>query len=247
MTNPEVRALISLHDVMPESFADVEDVLMRLEGYGIPPVTLLVVPGKPWRPEHLDRLRNWASMGYTLAAHGWIHEARSIRNLYHRLHSWIISRNVAEHLEWDARDIYRNMVKSVAWFAENGLPVPGFYVPPAWALGNIKFPYAGTVSGLEGSHPFPAHVEVLRGIIDTRTGAFRSLPLVGFEADTWVREHFVRLWNRAQLSRSSRTGDPVRIGLHPYDFNLRLSGELERLLSAPNLTPLDFSSWLKNS
>ncbi len=247
MASPEIRAFISLHDVMPESFADVEDVLMRLEGYGIPPITLLVVPGKPWKEAHMEKLREWSSMGYRLAAHGWIHEARNIRNLYHRLHSWLISRNVAEHLEWDPQDIPKNMAKSVAWFPENGLPVPDFYVPPAWALGKVRFPDALAEMDLEASCPFPAHVEVLGGIIETGNGTYHPLPLVGFEADTWFREHFVRWWNRMQLNRSRKTRRPVRIGLHPFDFNLRLSRDLETLLSAPNLTPLDFRSWLNNA
>jgi len=218
----EFEVLLSIHDVMPETLAPVREMLRKLEASGLAPVTLLVVPGRNWNPPDIQQLRDWSARGHPIAAHGWRHEVRSIRGWRHRLHSTLISRRVAEHMELDSTGILDLMRRSVGWLLEQGLPDPFLYVPPAWALGGIRR------SELQ-SAPCPA-IEVLGGVIRTADGSLHRLPLLGFETDTAFRAASVRLWNRWQMLRARSSGRLLRIGLHPGDFHLRLADDLARLL-----------------
>lgn len=215
-------ALVSLHDVMPETFDRVTRILARLRTWEIPPITLLVVPGRAWSPAQINQLRDWAEAGHHLAAHGWVHYVEHIRGWRHRLHSRFLSRDVAEHLALDAEGILRLMRRSGEWFAHNDLPAPTLYVPPAWALGRVE---RDAVRAL----PF-AQVEVLRGILDRQSGELRKLPVVGFETDTARRARLVRPWNRFQEHRARRRGRPLRIAIHPFDFEYFLHRDLEEIL-----------------
>ena len=225
---PFIPALLSIHDVMPETLDRVERILELCEAAGTPPVTLLVVPGRAWQAEDIDRLRTWQQAGHELAAHGWHHRIPHYGGVYHRLHSAVLSRNVAEHLALSPEDVVALMTRSHAWFARHGLPAPSLYVPPAWALGRLP---AGAFSRL----PF-ARIEVLRGLIELPAGRLEALPLVGFEADTAWRAAVLGGWNRLQQRRARARRRPLRIGIHPDDPDLRLGQQLRELLRSP----LDF-------
>jgi predicted deacetylase len=210
---------------MPETMPAVEAVLERARVHSLPPMTLLVVPGRPWNAEHLDRLRQLSANGHELAAHGWYHRVDQIRGLRHRLHSAILSRDVAEHMALDSSGIRTLMQRSFDWFPENDLAPPSLYVPPAWALGRIR---PGDLQALPYSR-----IEVLSGLLNPHTGTTRHLPMVGFEADTLIREWGVRFWNRLQLLAHRLTSRPLRIGIHPFDLDLRLRDSLDHLLRRP--------------
>jgi len=218
-------ALLSIHDVMPETLDRVEAMLAFCARREIRQVTLLVVPGRRWQPAQLARLRRLASRGYTMAAHGWHHRVAQFGGLYHRLHGALLSRRAGEHLALDGAGIVNLMHRSHAWFNVNGLPPPSLYVPPAWALGRLP-------DGAGQALPF-AQVEVLRGIVNPATGRLHRLPLLGFEADSPWRAGSLRVWNFCQLRLAHHTQSPVRIGLHPYDFELRLGDSVKRLLQQP--------------
>ncbi|WP_339642416.1 polysaccharide deacetylase family protein [uncultured Porticoccus sp.] len=220
--NSQPRAVLSMHDVMPETLSLVEDFLAFCSTHAIPPMTLLVVPGCDWRDEQLDRLRDLAGLGHELAAHGWLHRVGTPQSLYHRLHSTLLSRNVAEHLALDGESILALMRRSHAWFAEHDLPAPSLYVPPAWALGAVA---RQSLASLDF-----ARIEVLRGVLDLRTAHLHPLPLVGFEADSGFRAAILRLWNSSQTGMARISRRTLRIGVHPQDLNLRLGGSLRELL-----------------
>ncbi|MBG56659.1 MAG: DUF2334 domain-containing protein [Porticoccus sp.] len=220
--NSQSRAVLSMHDVIPETLSLVEDFLTLCRSYTIPPMTLLVVPGCDWRDVQLDRLRELAGLGHELAAHGWLHRVGTPRGLYHRLHSALLSRNVAEHLALDCEGILALMRRSHAWFAEHNLPSPSLYVPPAWALGAVAR-HSLTSLNFE-------RVEVLRGVLDLRTTHLHTLPLVGFEADSGFRAASLRLWNSSQIGMARISRRTLRIGVHPQDLNLRLGDSLRELL-----------------
>lgn len=219
------KALLSIHDVMPETLAAVHRCLELLRRHGVERSALLVVPGAGWSPPDLRALRALADAGHELLAHGWHHRTQP-SGLYHRLHAACFSRDVAEHLALDTAGISALMARSRGWFEAQGLPVPAGYVPPAWALGRLR----GTA--LAGQ-PF-AVVETLRGVYlrgaeeDFR---FTPLPLVGFEADTALRAALLGRWNRLQLRRCRRLGLPLRIALHPGDPDLRLADQLRAVLA----------------
>jgi len=216
-----LSAVLSLHDVMPETFRRMEEILDYTRKAGIPPFTLLVVPGRDWQAGQLDHLRRLAGEGYSLAAHGWVHRTRPTR-LYHRLHAAILSRNVAEHLALDEEGIAALMQRSLGWFADQNLPEPELYVPPAWAIGRISRTRLQALP--------VRYVEVLRGVIEVRTGRLDRLPVIGFEADTRWRSVAVRGWNRIALESARLRSSAVRISLHPEDFHLRLKTSLRHIL-----------------
>lgn len=218
-------AILSVHDVMPESLGQVEEILALCSAQGVAPITLLVVPGRPWQPTQLWRLRELAGQGYTLAAHGWNHRIERFGGIGHWLHAALISRRAGEHLALSAIQRLELMHRTHDWFAANDLPPPHLYVPPAWALGRLP---AGAARELPYSR-----IEVLRGLLSPASGELQTLPLIGFEADTWARAQWLRGWNRWQLALGRCTDRPVRIGIHPHDLELRLGERLRQLLQQP--------------
>ena len=208
-------AHISIHDVAPETLGLVERMLVFLKENGASQVMLLVIPGLPWSEEDVDQLRKWVDAGHLLAGHGRTHHVASAESLYHKVHSALISRDVAEHLSKTEDEIAELMLENYQWFGEHGLPCPSHYVPPAWALGRISF------SRLQ-ELPFRT-VEVLRGVLQVDSGRLYRMPLLGYEADTPVRAVFLRGFNRWNASVAHITGRAARISLHPYDLDYRLN------------------------
>ncbi|WP_296807136.1 polysaccharide deacetylase family protein [Thiocapsa sp.] len=215
----DIRALVSVHDVMPDTLPQVERILSLLDDGGIAPVTLLVVPGTGWNSEEIEKLRRFQSRGCELAGHGWIHHVERITGWAHRVHSRLISRNVAEHLALDRVGIQHLIARCHAWFVEQGLGAPALYCPPAWAMGPIP---RSTLASL----PFTRY-ELFSGILSTQTGRMHPVPLTGYEADTAVRAVAIRAWNRLNRRRAAREGW-IRIGIHPHDLDLRLAEDLRR-------------------
>lgn len=215
-------AILSIHDVMPETLDEVADLLMRISAADAGTADLLVVPGKAWTSRDLDRLRVWRSQGHRLAGHGWHHRAAAPRSLYHRCHSVLLSRDVAEHLSLSSIERSALMSRCHVWFEEHGFESPELYVPPAWA--------AGDRTSFNSLPPGQfRYMETLRGIHDRLTGQSRWLPLVGFEADTRSRAAILSVSNRLSFSMTS-LNRPVRIGLHPKDRSHQLGATLDELL-----------------
>ena len=220
---PEV--IVSLHDVMPETMQRVEEILAFCQQTSIPPFTLLVVPGKDWSAKHMERMHEFADMGYQFAAHGWQHRFDEYGGIYHRVHGAVLSRRSAEHLAHKQDEIMRLMQRSYDWFQSHNLPSPTLYVPPAWAVGNI----ARSKLALT---PFD-QIETLHGVFNIKSNRFHALPLVGYEADTLVRALFLRAWNTGQWMLARSVHRPLRIGIHPDDLHLKLKRTLSRLMQRP--------------
>ena len=218
-----MHQLISIHDVMPHTLDNVYRLFDLVTDESMPPVTLLVVPDTGWTGRQLDRLRELVEAGAELAGHGWRHEVASIRGIRHRVHSALISRNVAEHLALDRDACMQLMRNCHQWFGEHDLPPPDLYVPPAWAMGRP------TLNDLE-QLPF-RRFEIFGGVYVAGSG-FTPLPMVGFEADTWLREVACRAWNRYNVYLARRA-DILRIGIHPSDLELRLADAVESMLQIP--------------
>ncbi|MDT8409197.1 MAG: polysaccharide deacetylase family protein [Wenzhouxiangellaceae bacterium] len=243
-----MKLLVSIHDVMPSTLARVERILDRLRearrirwwpvdgknsDVGPAPVMLLVVPGVAWQHADLDRLRAWVEAGAELAGHGWCHRARDIRGLKHRLHSALISRRAAEHLALARPAIVRLMLRNHRWFGDHGLPAPKLYVPPAWAMGPVPARFLDRL-------PFDQY-ETLAGVYDRRCGTMLRLPMAGFEADTAFRAAGVATFNKLNRAWSRRSGRPLRLGIHPDDFELRLADDLAAMLRVGG-QPVAYSS-----
>ncbi len=210
---------------MPGTLSRVREILDLLEESGVPPVTLLVVPGRDWDQAGVGLLRGWARKGHRLAGHGWEHRAPPPAGLYHYLHSRLISRDQAEHLSRSRDELLERVRRTHGWFAEVGLPAPELYVPPAWAMGAL---------GRDDLRALPfACYEVLRGLIHGGTGRLLSLPLVGFEADTRLRRLGLGLFNGVNRAGARATRLPLRISIHPFDLEYLLAADLRKMLREP--------------
>jgi uncharacterized protein len=227
-----LRRLVSIHDVLPETLHQVDDILKRLSRIGVESVTLLVVPGVNWKKEDLLYLACLQNSGIELAGHGWFHRCTP-RTPYHRLHSRCFSRKAAEHLALDEPGIIDLMARCHRWFPDHGLTPPRLYVPPAWALGMDP-------RRLHGRTSF-RYVETFTGIQDTLLNRFCKLPLAGFEADTLFRKYVLRIFNRF----NSALDKPIRIAIHPYDFRLHLADDLQNRLKNPSSGPHGTQTALK--
>jgi len=219
-----MRLLVSIHDVMPATLARVDQIFDRLRAADLSPVTLLVVPGAGWDSESLAGLHALVERGAVLAGHGWRHRVAAVRGFTHRLHSALISRDVAEHLALRPRAIARLMLRNHRWFADQGLPPPNLYVPPAWAMGRVPRRWLDRL-------PF-AQYETLAGVYDKRLGRFCWLPMAGFEADTAMRAAVVRPFNQLNRLIERAGGRALRLGIHPYDFDHHLAADLGRWIDA---------------
>ena len=222
METADLSALISVHDVMPETRPHVDRILKRLEATPPEAIALLIVPGRAWTVDDLTWLQTLFANGYTLIGHGWHHECGQPRTLTHRMHSWMISNHAAEHLSLSEEAIIRLMGDCYAWLSGLGLGPTSIYVPPAWALGPISR------DGI-ASTPF-RYIETLRGVHDTRTGRWQRLPVVGFEADRPWRATAMRKLNQLNIGAALRRQSPLRIAIHPHDWHYPLADQLDALL-----------------
>ena len=216
-------SLVSIHDVAPESMANVLQIVDSLKSLGIQTVTLLVIPGCDWDSDEIDTLRGLRDQGCELAGHGWIHRCGPKRTWYHRLHGWCLSRNVAEHLSLDSENIAELIRNCYTWFDKSGLGRPQLYVPPAWAMGPISFAELRDL-------PFQ-FFEVLSGVYDARNDTFHRLPLVGYEADTALRNVTLRCMNKLTGLVADKLDRPIRVSIHPNDLQLRMAESLKSELA----------------
>lgn len=216
-----LTGLVSIHDVMPATLARCQSLVETLQGLGASPITLLVVPGLQWSEAQLHTLRSLQEAGLILAGHGWYHRAQTISGIYHRIHSLVLSRDAAEHLSLSSDQTIGLIRDCHRWFVDNGLNQPTLYVPPAWALGRVA-------SNRLAELPFKLY-EVLSGVMNSN-GRLRRLPLTGYEADNRLRARSLRPWNNWNEKRARKTGRPLRLGIHPFDEDYLLSGQMRAQL-----------------
>ncbi len=221
----KARSLLwSVHDVAPDSLDRCQALVDVLVAYGVPELAILIIPAGCWSESQLDVLRRWECEGHLLGLHGWEHRGIAPRGAYHRVHSALLSRDVAEHLGRPRAELISLFRRGIRWFADAGLAPPRLYVPPAWALGAVSTgDFAGTSI---------RWVETLTGIRDIATRRHHILPLIGFEADTRLRSWALRASNRANALAALATRRPLRVAVHPNDLDLALSSDLRRLVDA---------------
>ena len=224
MKPASVGYLVSIHDVMPATLGQTCAIFERLNSAGLKPVTLLVVPDTGWDRRSLDTLLELVDAGAELAGHGWSHRAMHIRGIRHRLHSALISRDVAEHLALDATQAIELVQRCHAWFEQHELPRPSLYVPPAWAMGPVS---------RQQLHQLPfQQFETLAGVYDCNRRRFLYLPMLGYEVDTRLRAVMVKAWNASNKIWARQFVKTIRLGIHPYDFDLRLAEDLQRQIES---------------
>ena len=155
-----------------------------------------------------------------IAAHGWTHKCEKDKSFYHFLHSLVLSGNCAEHLSKSKHILIELIKNSYKWFTDNRFVPPTLYVPPAWALGKIHFQDFSLL-------PF-TNYECTTGLY--LDGKYRFIPLLGFEATTYFKAFFLRFFNFFNYQMAKFIG-VVRITIHPRDFQLYLSKDVNNYLS----------------
>ena len=221
MKTSNIEFLVSVHDVMPETLDKVTLIVRELEDANLAPVTLLVVPGRNWSMSNLNVLRDFVERGHELAGHGWWHKVAEFRNLKHRVHGLLLSKNVAEHLALSSNAIEELIGRCLNWFEINDFPKPLLYVPPAWAMGSIQ--------QTQLKHCGFRYFEFLTGIYDSSTNKFTRIPLLGFEATSRVRGAILGFSNSLNLV-IARSTQLARLSIHPMDFDLYLNHDLKSYL-----------------
>lgn len=224
----EMKYYVSIHDVDPDNLDTIEKIIYLLQNkYKIKKICLLVIPGLDWKKDQVYKLKTWQNDDIELAAHGWVHKSEKHKSFYHFLHSLFMSRNCAEHLSKTKHMVIELMNNSYKWFADNRFVPPTLYVPPGWALGKIHVQDLFIL-------PF-TNYECTTGIY--QDGKYRFLPLIGFEATTHFRAFFLRFFNYFNFQIAKFIG-VVRITIHPRDFQLHLSKDINNYLSRADNTIL---------
>jgi predicted deacetylase len=216
---PRRTAILSIHDVMPETFARVLDIVRFIEARGADRFTLLVVPGKRWSAAQIGQIKALQDRGVDLAGHGWQHRIYRRTTSIHRLHGRIISRDSAEHLSLTQYEVAEIIARCYRWFGDVGLAPPQLYVPPAWAMGNMPWQCRQKL-------PFQLY-ETQFGLYDCHRSTLCILGVTGYMADTQFRRVALRGLNRANMALFR---GPLRIAIHPDDLRLPLVGDLSRHL-----------------
>jgi len=215
-----MNAIVSVHDVMPETWSEIQRIVDFLSRRHVTRITLLVVPGKPWRPRQIEVLRHYTERGIELAGHGWSHRANRYGGLYHRLHALLLSRQAAEHLALISTEIASLVSRCHAWFHDHALPAPELYVPPAWAMGSIQ---PAQLSEL----PF-RYYEFLSGVYDSLSQRFVRFPVLAYQADRVWRVPVLIASNALNQAGARLTTTMVRIAVHPGDLDSGLAKHLDR-------------------
>lgn len=224
-TNRPVNFIFSFHDLCPQTIPMAMAVLAMLKDHGKKEITLLLIPGLFKDNSSLRELQKLLEKypDAELAGHGWSHKIVRKKSAYHHIHSMIISRDVGEHLSLPEAEIYHLINSCHGWFADHDLPKPEIYVPPAWAMGNISR------SSLD-SLPF-RYYEYQFGVYDSQFKKFHHLPVIGFEADTKIRQTALIAWNYFNL-KIGHYCHSLRVAIHPFDLDLKLSSDLKEIIRA---------------
>jgi hypothetical protein len=69
-------------------------------------------------------------------------------------------------------------------------------------------------------------METLSGVVRLADQSHQRLPLTGYEADNAMRTMFLSASNQFNLALAKRTGNMLRVGLHPFDLQNHLAEKL---------------------
>ncbi|MEM8735439.1 MAG: DUF2334 domain-containing protein [Planctomycetota bacterium] len=236
-TSPSLDALVSIHDVMPESMEQVGELVELCRRCAVPSPMLLIVPGKAWRPAEIVQIRRWQEQGCELAGHGWSHETSAITSWYHRVHRLLLSRNVAEHLSMSSDHVVSLIQRCSEWFPAQGLEPPILYVPPEWAISSVT-------NDLLRNGGFRM-LETTTGIRIPSIDRHLRLPVLGFEADACSTNTFSQRFNQVCRQVAKRIGI-FRISLHPVEQQFVPKNELERTLAEREWQAITYLEYYRN-
>lgn len=205
--------IVSIHDVAPSTAGATRTWTDCLDARDVP-ATLLVIPG-PWEGPPLrqdERLIAWlherVERGDEIAQHGWTHRRVLGGPRWRRAVSSVVARGAAEFAALDVAEATRRLSWGRRALANAGFDAVGF-TPPGWLAS------PGTRVALEAlgyryvtSHTTVTDLVEQRGV---RSVAVSHRP--GGASERLGASVF-----RAVARHRARTGQSLRLALHPSDL-----------------------------
>jgi predicted deacetylase len=241
---PRAHLLVSLHDVSPLTLDACRDAIVVLLDAGIPSsaLTVLVVPFHEAQipldkhPPTVHLLRELASQGATLVAHGYTHRmvGRPATRLARLAARWF-AHGEGELAACSVAEAERRLTLAAAIFERAGLggQLRGF-VPPAWLLSR------GAAAAVD-ARGFAYH-ERFAGILSGGNVVARRL--IGWGSRTAIEAAATSGWAWLQ---SRRTPADTRVAVHPPDVRRGITRRsLVRTLRtlASRLEPVSYATYL---
>lgn len=206
---------ISLHDVAPATWPACQRLLQMLDGLGVSPVTLLVVPDYhssgtvAQAPEFRRAIEQRLKVGDEIALHGYFHwdDSQPPRQPVEWFKRRVLTAAEAEFAALDLRLARARLQAGLDMLQALGWPVHGF-VAPAWQLGaaaraaltELPFVYTTTRTDIWRLPQWQA---------------FRSPSLV-YSVRSCARRRLSLHWNDF-LARRLSDSSLLRVSLHPVD------------------------------
>ena len=211
--------LLSLHDVTPRHFEQLQRAEILFREMGVTHVTHLLVPRYHghWNVEGDLAFQEWCHQPRPFTVdwclHGFYHqEGRKAGgfSLSNSLKRRFLTAGEAEFLALPAPDAQRLVVRGERAFCSCLGFAPEGFVAPAWLFTNSLIPVLREQGFLWS--------EDRRGIHDLRTSRVIPAPVITWSARSWLRRigsvHVARA-----LARQWRDTPILRVAVHPLDFD----------------------------
>ncbi len=212
---------IALHDVAPATWPQCQRLLDLVDEFGVPPLTLLVVPD--WHaqgnidtsPDFLRAIERRRARGDEIALHGYFHldAAPTPRTLADWLRRRVLTAGEGEFAALPCDVAEARIHRGLEQFVRHGWNVDGF-VPPAW-LASSGTRQALRRIGLRWTSTHTALIALGDGTMDADQ-RIAAPCLTASPRSAW-RRRASRAWLRTSSRLLAHSPLLLRVGLHPGD------------------------------
>lgn len=209
------RLVVSFHDLTPVSRPLCDRFLRCLEAWGVPRISLLVVPrwhrGQAFTADRafVSWLKERAAQGHEVSLHGFFHRAERVTGgPVARFLGQIYTAREGEFFQIRFCEAEQKVREGLALFQQAGLPVCGF-TPPAWLLsreGREALKYLGL-----------SYTTSLQHVDFLQAGRRLRAPTLVFSSRSAWRRYVSQAWVRFAFNRH-RHCPLLRVAVHPLDF-----------------------------
>jgi len=239
------RVVVSVHDVCPLHLAEVRWLLERLDGLGVRPRVLKVIPNEGGAapidrdPGLVALIREEVARGSEIVLHGHTHrtEGPIHGTPLDRIRARLFAADSAEFLSLPRRDAVTRIEAGMAICEGIGIRPTGF-CPPAW-LADRGLASVLRSAGLR-------YFVTFLWLHDLQRRLRRAVPAVGYMGAGPSQERLVAIERLLVTAAASRL-PAVRVFLHPHGASRSRAcsavlGSLERLMS--ERTPVTYAALL---
>ncbi len=210
--------VVSLHDVSPVTWGDSEQILRELLELGVHQTSLLVIPNFHRKAPITGNecFRSWLTRqteaGHEPVLHGYYHFRAPTRNegLLNRVITRVYTNCEGEFFDLSRPEATRRLKQGRADLQFVGRTISGF-IAPAWLLGREA------EAAVEGcGFRYTTTINAVKIFGCGQSYGARSLV---WSSRSRKRQVASLIWNRG-LSRVLRSGEILRIGIHPPDYRI---------------------------